>query len=276
MFDYAYFNSLIILKEQKIVSENELLPLLKTSSLYASLKDLGYGDNQKTVAAMLESEAEKLNAFILEKLPDNGLIDILNTDYEATRLKTIFKNVLFKTTVPIIYESEEEKIRDFLETKDIKKLPRKLVPFFKHFDFDKLDQFNVNTKVDQIVFKIALKKTLRYPFLRKWFREKIDLTNLLTNRRIEKLGLLDYPKEDLFIAGGNLTRKTKKVPVKYEEIFASDNLSEVEKQIDEYLISYFHKMSVNPLGYEKFCEYFLKKKQEEKMIKILLLEENNG
>ena len=125
MFDYAYFNSLIILKEQKIVSENELLPLLKTNSLYASLKDLGYGDNQKTVAAMLESEAEKLNAFILEKLPDKGLIDILNTDYEATRLKTIFKNVLFKTMVPIIYESEEEKIRDFLETKDIKKLPRK-------------------------------------------------------------------------------------------------------------------------------------------------------
>lgn len=279
MLKYAYLNSLVTIWQAKILTEDVLRSSKQSLSL--TLKSFNYGDGKDSVFKMISRENELIQEKVYKYMPDKRVLEILFLEEKASRLKLIFKNTLFNLNLELTQNKEETLFVKFLNEKNVLVLPKPFQKLFKNFSFTDLEPIKVSTYIDQAFFTLALIKSKGYPKLKAWVKERIDLKNLFLERRLEFLNFKKDAIKDLFINGGNFSLNeyliNKKKFIKYISIFKKENsLETIEKQIDQYLIDYFKKVNLNPLGYEKICALFLAKKQEERTIRLLYEEEQNG
>ncbi len=194
-------------------------------SAVKSLADSGYGQDatDKTDPdALISAEMDTLRLTIEELTPKTALTDLFFLSQDAINLKLLLKARLLEEEVVDdelafgLYDAEL--LKKAVENKDYSELPEKLAEGLDEVETAiakkaelgvSVDPFTVSAEVDRAIYQyvFAQLKKLRNSFVSKYFKAKVDFTNVLSLLRARSLRWEKERFELVFIDGGELEKK---------------------------------------------------------------------
>lgn len=190
-----------------------------------SLADTGYGQNAQNkddADALVTAEFELLRTVINELTPKKELTDLFFLTQDAINIKLLLKARLLGDTI----ENDEfafglfnvEILKKAVNEKKYSDLPGLLAEGMLELEkiilekgqLEDADPFMIGAMVDRIVYKFIFNqiKSSKNALVSRYFKAKVDFTNILSMLRVR---LLKWKKERfslVFIDGGEVSAKT--------------------------------------------------------------------
>lgn len=293
--DYPYANGTIKALETKIQDRNKLLVLSKydKAEFVKVLLAMNYGGEGSNVEEIINNELTKVKNIIDELSPSKEDTDLFYLTTDAQNIKVLYKikkfnldkfellsnggSIFKENLVDAIINNNYENL-----TKQEKKLIQSLDVVTSKINNPK----NLSATIDNEIYKFALKKTSN-KVLKKYFKVKIDVTNLLSLLRAENLNWKLESYFDMFIDGGSIskdvfesiykkdiTTKAKLLSEYYDEKISkllNNNLSfnRLEIIFDRFILEYMEIDKHEPLDIGPMIYYYLLKQAEAQNIRIL-------
>ena len=302
--------------EKKLINDSQygrLLDLENLSDVFKTLVEIvsdgNVSEDVDTVnyEGFILKESEKLfksldeikidaefKSIFLKKYKFNNLKMMIKSKYSNIDLKDSFFNLDGFDNELIFMNIKEGRYLDL--PKDIGDLVKTAC---NEFEENKNPQ-GIDILFDRVMFKELLEeaKIVNNDFLTKYIENLIDVYNVRTLFRIKKLNLKKALFDSAVVDGGsiglnnlrsifldpkeNILNKFQSMNMyKYvkdglEDYVNNDDLSILDKQLDDYLIEYLRSARIIPTGLAPIIGYINAKENEIKNIRIILVSKMNN
>ncbi len=302
--------------EKKLIDNvkyNRMLELENLSEVFKFLSETVYGENISedinisNYEQVLALEFEKLFRSLNGIFNNKNLIDIFLKKYKYNNLKVMIKakfldidlgNLLFK-----IDGFDNEFIYKCIKTENYIPLPKEMTDLIKKvckdFEENKNPQ-RIDIIIDRQMFKdlIVECENIRNDFLTKYVSILIDVFNVRTLFRMKKLTIEKKLFDEVIVSGGNIPLSTlrtifvepkeniinrfsmtnmyKYVKDGLEDYVNNDELSILDKDLDDYLMEYLKNAKIISTGLAPIIGYINAKENEIKNIRIILVGKINN
>lgn len=296
--EYAYAVAKVRAVETRLLDRLKLYRMAEAANLDEAVKILresGYeGDDPEQ---MLTDELAKTYAFLREISPSKETFDIFLVKNDYHNIKVILKaEFLGKNYDFLLTESGRigaRKMKNAVENRAMKgfspimtEAVEKAVELFEKTGDPQLCDLELDRAAYREMHNLAEKSGSAY--VQDIVSVMCDLANILIFVRVHRMGkgtdfllrsLLDggTVKREEFVraAAGSLSDILS--GTKYAELSEyGDNISELEKQTDSFLIRYIKKAKYVAFGIEPLVAYLLAKQNEIKLARIILTGKKNG
>ena len=184
------------------------------------LADSGYGSDAQDKLdpdSLVAAEMKHLHLLIDEVTPDKATTDLFWLDQDAINIKLMLKARLLKEEVSdsdFAYGLfETATLKNAVENRNYSSLPSLLhmgmdgiEQLIRDKQTDAIDPFAISTEVDRVIYGYIL-STSKNAFVHKYFKAKLDFTNVVSFLRARAL-LWEKEKINLvFIEGGDIGLK---------------------------------------------------------------------
>ncbi len=312
---YAYAVARIRALETKLLTTERINRMVEAATAEEAYKLLGethYGTAMADYAsyydydALLSEEMEAVVGTVNQVTPDQQLTDLFLIKYDIHNIKVIMKSRALRTasedlliqggTLPI------EMLKESIENIDLNRLPdwlragmRELIEGLSV----KFDPMLIESILDQTMFQriFTVLSEKKHPILHAYFTKQVDYINLKSLLRVKLIHLDDLYLKRVLIPFGTIKPSfymqaiNESVEQLIERIQYSSmgnvvdglkafletgRLSSIEKQIDDYLLSYMVQNSRQPFDIEAVVAYLLSKENEIKIIRLIMVAHING
>lgn len=295
------------LKYSRMVDANDLESAFKVLSETVYGENITEDINISNYEFVLSSEFEKLFKSMKDIFDNQNLIDIFLKKYKYNNLKLMLKSKFLgfdmvdnlfnidgldnEFTYSCIKSENFSSLSDYM-SQIVKKV-------FKDFEENKNPQ-RIDTIIDKQMFKELIEdsKHIGDEFLCKYIGTLVDIFNIKTLFRIKKLNLDRLLFDDVIVPGGNIPLNLLKmcfsepkenilnrfsVTSIYRHIkdglelyITEDNLGVLDKELDNYVMSYLKGAKIMTTGLAPIIGYINAKENEIKNIRIILVGKING
>lgn len=271
--DAVFVNAVCKAEEKNLLSAEALIRLSAASfdEAIKMLHDYGYNEGVLTegsfdIDAFIGKQVGLLIDFIYENAPSKEVEDFLLAPYLFNNIKAEYKRKrgaassrLYRTKTLGIYEG------------DYSGLDNEIQKVLLRLDDRSPDSREIDRELTEAmyVYKKRKAKNSRSALLAEYIIAEIDVVNLITSRRADKLDLSESEKRELFIKGGSFDFNSE-VPRRYEE-FDFNNLIKLETQTDNYLLEVASSRSGDMNSVGPLLSYTLRKFSEFKTVKMILV-----
>ncbi|NLM75190.1 MAG: V-type ATP synthase subunit C [Clostridiaceae bacterium] len=288
---------------------NRLLNMTDPQDAVKFLLESGYGadhtDSEKKAAENIEvlfdDELKNTYNFLLEILPSPEPVYLFMRRYDYLNAKLILKaeflgvNVLERLSH--LGTIEPEKLHEYITDRNFDELPE----IFSEAIHESIEAFNltrdpqvIDLILDKASYQNMLSDAMRYedPFLTKLVKKLIDTANIRIIIRTELLGQPEEFIKKALIEGGNFPvggsqefsgqnrekllqilneAGLEKLSLKLAKAFENNHgISEIEKILDDYVISYFKPSKFAILGLDPVIAYLFLKETEIKNLRLII------
>lgn len=297
-----YSNTLALIRENEMLSEEKFIRLSDAdfSDAIKMLRDYGYGssDNSDT-GDFITSGINSLIAFVEEECHSLSLKKFILNQFIYGNAQLLYKSRFVEISDSSFYAiSGLDKIKEANSKREYSALSEYMKDAFENLDIQS-DKKTLTAKEIDIEFTRALNKdNLKCAEkcgrnIKKYYRNKIDLTNFLTTLRCRRLGVTSGDCKEMLLEGGyknfdffiDLLESSEELfsekmsKTGFENIIAFEDvvdLTKAEERADDYLLGFTKSQIVNYTGKEPFLRYFLLKMREFGLIKYLLISLKSG
>lgn len=306
-----YSNSRAKTIEKTLLSKDKILRLISSPTVEDGIKilrEVGYGSNTNVTESsdynlLLTEEYDKIAKFFKETMPEDSDLSVFLYLEDANNLKACCKmkyggfedksllncggnydkDKMLENILADNYFSFDNDIREALEKIDYE------------FTLGEKRPYIINTIVDNAILKLITNKLKKSHdvIIKKYFYTYIEALNFSVLVRAKKVNLANDVLKQMYIDSDDIaleqfenlyTQSFETIQEKYryklagkiysnaiEELKETNKLIRFEKELDDYLLSIFdiYKndiFTVGPLIY-----IYLFKKQEIKMVKLILV-----
>ncbi len=271
--DAVFVNAVCKAEEKNLLSYDALLRLSAATidEAIKMLHDYGYNEGIMTESSFdidrfISGQVRLLIDFIRQYSPTREAEDFLLARFLFNDIKAEYKRKR-GASASKLYDSEWVKgisEGDYSVIGDIAEKLYKLDE--KECSSGEIDLALTKAMYD---YKLGRAKKSKSSLLVRYAKAEIDVVNLVTSIRAEKLHLSDREKEDLFIHGGNFSLGAE-IPKQYER-FDFDDLTKLETQSDNYLLEIASSRSGDMDSIGPMLGYTLCKFSEFKTVKMILV-----
>lgn len=295
------------------ITLNRIIDLEKLDDVFRFLSDTSYGENLKedinicNYEVALSMEFKKLFNELKNIFDDSRVLDIFLKKYKYNNVKLMIKakilnielgNILFN-----IDNFDNDLIYKCIKKEDYSLLPEEIGNIVKKVCRDFEENNNpqrIDILIDNMMFSelINLSEKINNDFLKKYVKVLIDVFNIRTLFRIKKMNLGRKLFEDVVVSGGNISLSNLKnifsdskdnilnrfstinvhkyVKNGLENYINTDDLSILDKELDDYLMEYFRNAKILTTGLAPIFGYINAKENEIKNIRIILVGKINN
>ncbi len=303
---YTYALGVIRAREVKLLTEKrfeELLSSVGVGELISAMHDTDYGEYLRIVG---KYEAEKaLHAAKvalyndIEKLIDDfEIMRILRAKYDFHNIKVLLKGKIaeedFTDKCSSLGSIPVSKLTQIIQEEKYGHLPEYLrIAVEKGIDAYYSDDHNpqrLSFAVDSVMAEMLTSYT-ENPFLVKYYKFWVDLTNIKTILRLLFLEKYQDLIDFALLTGGNIGKDTiKKAKIENSDsledlyrgtIYSSllewkDSFSLLEKESERLLILFLKSVAFEAIGVEPVIAYLLIKENEIRNLRIIFIGKMNG
>ena len=289
-------------KEEEIIDAGMWQRLIDAESDEALrlLKDHGYGESgeETSAEAMIASEMTKTAKFIAEISPEPAFTDLFLFPIDGYNLKLMLKGIVMRKDVtPHLREGGAiaiQRLQRAVESDAFDGLPKAFARAIKTLETE-TDARVISTVVDQAVYDAILdvlsEKKHDNALLNRYFKAKIDHTNILSVIRAGALGYDEKAVSRLLIDGGDMDKAkllsavsdgedhgalalagaaaedgVKKALARYAE---RPNIGMLEQALDRASLSIISSARGDVFGIAPLLYFRLMKEREGKMLRML-------
>lgn len=295
------------LKYSRMVDSDDL------ENVFKVLSETVYGENVSddvdvsNYELVLSLEFEKLFKSMRDIFDNRNLIEIFLKKYKYNNLKLMLKSKFLGTDIVDslfkIDGMDNEFIYSCIKLENFSSLDDNVSSVvkrvFKDFEENKNPQ-RIDTIIDKQMFEELIEdsRIIGNEFLCKYIKILIDVFNIRTLFRIKKLNLDRLLFDDVIISGGNIpvsvfkvcfsepkenilnrfsvTSVYKHIKDGLEFYVNEDNLRVLDKELDNYVMSYLKGAKIITTGLAPIIGYINAKENEIKNIRIILVGKING
>lgn len=307
---YAYAVGKIRALEAKLLNTAFLERMTEAPTAEAALKILNeapvyqeyvkQGIVARDFERMLEQELKNMYLTVEKLFYEKRVINAFRAKYDFTNAKAIIRNLYLKEKKALEFFDfgliDAEKLKYSIESRDFRDMPKSLaMPIQKALGF--FDQNKDPQELDFILDKAwcdyAYSSTQDIVFVNEYLKSFVDLNNtmtflrcaiskkdagflkkaLLDNGRIpmkEFVRLYERSHHDLYI---ELSRRDylKYIKDGVDEAFNQGSLERLEKEADDYLISYLKSAKYTAFGLEPIFAYMVASENQAILLRNVLI-----
>ncbi len=312
MNNYPYANGSIKSIENGILSRNKVYKLANVDKkeFVKTLFEMDYGTDPTNLETLISSEMMRTKELINSLTPDPLNIFLFFIVNDAQNIKVLYKSKVFGVSsnnidnllvdTGSINKNSLKKAIIYDDFSGLTKDESKLINMVKE-NISGIDNARLlSSKIDNTIYKFALKKSLLNSCLETYFKSLIDFTNIITLIRSRNLSWKQDKFLEMYLDGGTIKKdffkenyeieQNKKgeekllknfVPYyngKITEIlsdyFQNKNLNRLETKFDSLLIEVMNKFKNDAFSVGPMLFYYLEKSAEAKNIRMLYASQN--
>ncbi len=299
--NYTYINSQIKVIEANILTQGDYSKLVKVkkTDFLKALSDLGYGRGGNSLEEVINEELSEIKKYLDEAAPDQRYLELFYLLNDVVNIKYLYKfkkyNLRDSKNFLVRGVFSEEVLREVILEDDFTNLPKTYLKLFKNINNsinDVEDAHTLSAIIDSKVYDFIMSKlrfSLNEPLL-KYFKMKIDFTNLLTFVRLKNLQLSYADGNDLFIPSGNIKLDVfkslfnldisevprslrsfyeEKLEVILNNYYKDNDLNKLELRLENLLLSEVKEFEHDSFGFGIIMYYYLRKQAEARNLKYL-------
>ena len=303
---YAYALGVIRAREVRLLTKKRFEELLSTESvgeLMAALHDTDYGQFFRNISKSQVEEALHTAKIALYNdigkiIADDEIMEVLRVKYDFHNIAVLLKGKIaeedFTGKCSSLGSIPVSKLDGIFKEEKYGHLPGYLQQAVKKgIDVYYANEHNpqrLSFAVDSIMAE-TLTSYIENPFLNKYFKMWVDVTNLKIILRLLFLEKYQELIDFAVLPGGNIEKDTiKKAKIdnadSLEELYRGtiynsllqwkDSFSILEKEIERLLISYLSSVAFESIGVEPIIAYLLIKENEIRNLRIIFIGRMNG
>ncbi len=310
---YAYACAKVRALENKLMSRNDFLRLLELDhdQIAQFLQEHNYKqaeiDSENIeFSSIIESEWLNVVRFVSDNIQCNELTKAMLIRYDFLNLKILIKDTLRKEKFP----DEEagaplklfhaaavpvEELQNNYWEGNYDRFPAYLKDSIKIFEnIEQLEPSTVDIVLDKLMYKELVDYAVKAKndFLIKYYRNTIDVKNILNLFRLKNLGKEFKDYQNIVMPSGHLDIGTlsklysesmdmivsrlqyvdyyDEIKAGYEFFVQHNSLSEMERLFDNWLLEFVKTAKMITFGPESLIGYFFAKENELKNLRIAL------
>ncbi|MCL2539934.1 MAG: DUF2764 family protein [Firmicutes bacterium] len=305
-----YANSIIACKEGKLLRLQQVKRMLSAPTLIEAIKILyecGYDvgliqNNPESIDSLIANEHEKTIKVFSGLCADSSLLRLVLLRYDYHNLKSVYKdsddtllypfgNIAVKDMKAALTEKQR-----YLLTAHMQTALHELDTFAKE---NKVTSAEIELKLDKAMYSefSELLKKIKSKTIKAYFTAEIDIQNILSFARTRVMDLPTRLAHDYFVAGGTLKKELVETiitlpPQKFSEKFINtpyykfmqdlssgiknNSLADCEHNMWGYLLELSAKEKNNAFKLDPLFNWYIRKKEELKTIKLVLISKKLG
>lgn len=264
--------------------------------------------NSNDYENLLSEEYRKVYDILSSLIEDSEIIDVFKQRFDYQNIKVILKSEFiqkkdFDSLLIDIGTISLKDLKYILSERKFNEIPQ----IMQESIIECIDKYNrtkdpqiIDIILDKAYFKQAsiLSQSSKNEFLKRFIEINIDLENIKSLLRVHNLKIEPDFFGKIFIEGGSLSKKifcNDKLTqiddliesIKFsqynhlivggiENYKVSSNLSEIEKLVDNFIISFISKAKYTLFGVEPLVAYLIAKEIEMKNIRIIMVGKINN
>ncbi len=255
--NYPYTSGIVKSLENKLLSREKLIKIKRTNAdeFVKSLKELDYGNpNATNLEELIRYEMKKVKDLIEELSPDSKLTNLFFLEQDDLNIKLLYKKLLFGVSSDSLLTDlgsiKEKKIKKIIlgnDLSDLSKQEEKLFKELSQFPKESISSKDLSIWIDKKVYEYALLCCHSNSILLKYYKQKIDNSNIMMMIRNK---ILNWSKEQflsMIISKGNISKEV------FEKIYELDDeklLKEIADSCDEKVVKVLKKYFANKEFYK--------------------------
>lgn len=307
---YPYAVSRIKVLEETLIDQNTWSRLWESSleDCYRLLHEIGYGksaQDQNDIDDLTQASVTEARELINEVTPDEAITNLFLLQVDGHNIKAILKGLIQRENVDSILlpggTVPLPVLKEAFDLDTFEALPTKLREAVEAFDPDtppNILSAQIDDAVyDQILMVLSNKKT-QNALAERYFRSRIDFTNVLTILRSHHLGWGPDQARPMIVPGGDLASAMllsalEQDPSHMPEILGQGSYAEeIREAVADYLQngniykteSRFYRTSyeivhaefMDSFGIGPILNYLLQKEFEARTLRILFAAKRSG
>lgn len=297
--------------EKKLIDSvalNRVIDLDKLEDVFKFLSETSYGENLKediniyNYEMALSIEFKKLFSELKNIFDDNRILDIFLKKYKYNNVKLMIKSKILNVSLDDVLFNidgfDNDLIYKCIKNENYSLLPDEICKLikkvFKGFE-ESNDPQKIDILIDNFMFNelLNISEDINNDFLKKYVKVLIDVFNIKTLFRIKKLNLGRKLFDDVVVLGGNVSLSNLKnifsdsnenilnrfsviniykyIKEGLEHYISTNELSVLDKELDNYLMEYFKNAKIITTGLAPIIGYVNAKENEIKNIRIILV-----
>ncbi len=295
--DYTYAVAKVRARENALLDRARLQRLAEASSFAECLKllrEAGYPSAEAGYEHMLAQEQAALYAFLREISPVQETFDIFLVRSDYHNLKVLLKaEYLGENHDDLLKDMGRfppERMRRAVAERRFSDMPAIMEAAVQEAvaAFDKTGDPQASDMVlDRAAFSemTALAEQSGSPFVRELIAVMVDLENIRTFERVRHMGKgYDFLRRavvdggtippEKYLADTNVALSDILAGTAYQD-FDSTSIAALEKDVDNFLVSYMRKTRFVAFGIEPLVAYLLAKENELRQVRIILTGKRN-
>lgn len=309
-YAYAYAVGRIRAMETRLIDRSKLNRMIEAPSPDEVLKILAETDYATAVAGLesyhdfesvLSEEISRTFKELQNMSPRPEIIEILMLRFDVHNLKVLFKAKYLEIKAELLLSSGTlplPKLQEAVAALDFREFPPRLRPVAEQiageFEINRDSQL-IDLILDRFLFTelIYASREVRSVFLEEFFQKQIDLTNIKTFIRVQRIGrdreflkkvLLPHGRlaPELFtgLLGDSLDTLVRELAMSaygplveegVREWLDHKSLARLEKLADDFITAFLQRGKQTPFGLEALIGYLWAKEIEIKNIRLIMV-----